>query len=212
MQRRGYIVAVTTLLTICLYLGITVSAGSILAVSNPSGLEVKSAPAIPEPEGSDAERAAAKVLVTRNGTDEITIEWEDSTRYITKSSISAEIHSDHAADLTELVNERREEAGLGLLEYDPFLEIAALQRCAEIYLGYEDIRPDGSLWYRDDKLPSDISGENMGRDFANAGHVFRNWADSPGHAMNMDNPRFKRFATACILVDNESFWVQLYGY
>ena len=111
----------------------------------------------------------------------------------------------------DLVNTKRQEAGLGALTWNSGLEQASAVRAVEASQSFSHTRPDGSDWWT---VNSNLMyGENLAKGYASAQEAVDAWMASPTHKENiMDN----EFVSGAIVVNIGSngqwFWAQEFGY
>lgn len=111
----------------------------------------------------------------------------------------------------DLVNTKRQEAGLGALTWNSGLEQASAVRAVEAAQSFSHTRPDGSDWWT---VNSNLMyGENLAKGYASAQEAVDAWMASPTHKENiMDN----EFVSGAIVVNIGSngqwFWAQEFGY
>ena len=103
------------------------------------------------------------------------------------------------------------------LEYDKKLEIAAMQRAAEIALHYSHTRPNGEASFSamDEAGVEWWSvGENIAAGYESAQSVFVGWqeTDDPysgqGHRRNMLSSSFNRVGFGHVILNGWDYWVQ----
>lgn len=111
----------------------------------------------------------------------------------------------------DIVNAKRQSAGLSALTWDSGIEQAAAVRAVEASQVWSHSRPDGSeYWTVNSNL---IYGENLAKGYATADGAVQGWMDSVTHK---DNILFPDFATGAIVVhvgsDGTWYWAQEFGY
>lgn len=111
----------------------------------------------------------------------------------------------------DLVNARRQEAGLSSLTWNSGLEQAAAIRAIEASQLFSHTRPDGSDWWT---VNSDLMyGENLAKGYSTADTAVKAWMDSPTHKANILDGEFKSIAITIHINDNgQWFWAQEFGY
>lgn len=110
-----------------------------------------------------------------------------------------------------LVNERREQAGLEPLVWDSNLEGTSDVRAKECSQSFSHTRPNGSAWYT---VNSQImGGENLAYGYENAADVLNGWMDSPTHRENILYPTFTKISISVYVADDGTYyWSQEFGY
>lgn len=111
----------------------------------------------------------------------------------------------------DMVNARRQEAGLSSLTWNSGLEQAAAVRAIEASQLFSHTRPDGSDWWT---VNSDLMyGENLAKGYSTADSAVKAWMDSPTHKANILDGEFKSIAITIHINDNgQWFWAQEFGY
>ncbi|MCR5302103.1 MAG: CAP domain-containing protein [Lachnospiraceae bacterium] len=111
----------------------------------------------------------------------------------------------------ELINEIREDNGLGELDWDMNLEQVAEVRSQEASEYWDHVRPDGSPW---NTVNSDIQGgENLAYGQDDAKEVTDDWMASTTHRDNILYPDFEKGAIAVYEADDGTwYWSQQFGY
>ena len=109
-----------------------------------------------------------------------------------------------------LVNAKRQEAGLGPLDWNDGLVMAAQVRAQECQEKFAHERPDGSEWWT---VNSEIMfGENLAKNYFDAPGVVNAWMDSPTHRENILNQKFETMGVAAYLAsDGTWYWAQAFG-
>ena len=129
------------------------------------------------------------------------------------SSASSEDASlrDEAIEASNIINDMREEAGLGPLEWDLNLEQTADVRSTEAADVFSHTRPNGKAW---NTVNSRIQGgENLAFGFDDAQDVVDAWADSPTHYDNMMYGDFTKGAISIYKGDDDTYyWAEEFGY
>jgi uncharacterized protein YkwD len=121
--------------------------------------------------------------------------------------------------LFRLVNQRRSEVGVGLLQCTELYNSGASIRASEITEKFDHIRPGGEEreWYTiftDLGIPAGYMGENIAAGSSTPEDVFNQWCDSPQHYANMINGNYKYIGIGYFnKPDSEyqHYWVQLFG-
>lgn len=111
----------------------------------------------------------------------------------------------------DMVNTRRQEAGLSSLTWNSGLEQAAAVRAIEASQLFSHTRPDGSDWWT---VNSDLMyGENLAKGYSTADSAVQAWMDSPTHKANILDGEFKSIAITIHINNNgQWFWAQEFGY
>lgn len=111
----------------------------------------------------------------------------------------------------DIVNAKRQEAGLGTLTWDNGLEKASAVRAVEASQSFSHTRPDGSDWWT---VNSNLMyGENLAMGYANADAAVAAWLNSPTHKANIMDVEFTSGAIAIHVNGNgEWYWAQEFGY
>ncbi len=111
----------------------------------------------------------------------------------------------------DIVNSRRQEAGLSTLSWNSGLEKASAVRAVEASQAFSHTRPDGSDWWT---VNSNLMyGENLAKGYASAGDAVAAWLASPTHKANIMDAEFVSGAIAIHIGSNgQWFWAQEFGY
>lgn len=111
----------------------------------------------------------------------------------------------------DLVNAKRQEAGLGTLTWNSGLEQASAVRAVEASQSFSHTRPDGSDWWT---VNSNLMyGENLAKGYATANDAVTAWLNSPTHKANIMDAEFTSGAIAIHVNSNgQWFWAQEFGY
>lgn len=111
----------------------------------------------------------------------------------------------------DLVNAKRQEAGLGALTWNSGLEQASAVRAVEASQSFSHTRPDGSDWWTvNSKL---MYGENLAKGYATANEAVTAWMNSPTHKANIMDAEFTSGAIAIHIGSNgQWFWAQEFGF
>lgn len=143
---------------------------------------------------------------------------EDGIVYIEPELVSLAESLSGNADSTaaarsafDMVNTRRQEAGLSPLTWNSGLEQAAAVRAIEASQLFSHTRPDGSDWWT---VNSDLMyGENLAKGYSTADSAVQAWMDSPTHKANILDGEFKSIAITIHINNNgQWFWAQEFGY
>lgn len=111
----------------------------------------------------------------------------------------------------DIVNAKRQEAGLGTLTWNSGLEQASAVRAIEAAQVFSHTRPNGSDWWT---VNSNIMyGENLAKGYASADSAVKAWMDSPTHKANIMDGGFTSGAIVIHVHSNgQWFWAQEFGY
>lgn len=120
----------------------------------------------------------------------------------------------------ELTNQKRAEAGLPALRYNPSLEAAAKAKgehmLANDYWAHN--APDGTepwKFFADVGYKYRYAGENLARDFSNPSSAVDAWMASPTHRDNLLSPKYSEIGIAVVEGDlagaDTTLIVQLFG-
>ncbi len=111
----------------------------------------------------------------------------------------------------DLVNAKRQEAGLGALTWNSGLEQASAVRAVEASQSFSHTRPDGTDWWT---VNSNLMyGENLAKGYATADEAVTAWMNSPTHKANIMDTEFTSGAIAIHIGSNgQWFWAQEFGF
>ena len=111
----------------------------------------------------------------------------------------------------DLVNAKRQEAGLGALTWNSGLEQASAVRAVEASQSFSHTRPDGTDWWT---VNSNLMyGENLAKGYATADEAVTAWMNSPTHKANIMDTEFTSGAIAIHIGSNgQWFWAQDFGF
>lgn len=110
----------------------------------------------------------------------------------------------------DIVNVKRQEAGLGALSWNSGLEQASAVRAVEASQSFSHTRPDGSDWWT---VNSNLMyGENLAKGYSSAESAVQAWMDSPTHKANILDAEFTSGAIAIHVSNGQWFWAQEFGY
>ena len=127
-------------------------------------------------------------------------------------SLSGSADSQAAAQAAfDIVNAKRQEAGLSALSWNSGLEQASAERAVEASEAFSHTRPNGSDWWT---VNSNLMyGENLAKGYATAGSAVDAWLASPTHKANIMDAEFTSGAIAIHIGSNgQWFWAQEFGY
>ena len=123
-------------------------------------------------------------------------------------------------EVVRLTNQKRAEAGLGPLRYNAALAGAAYKK-GEHMLGHDywaHVAPDGTepwKFFIDSGYRYKYAGENLARDFSDAGSAVEAWMASPSHKENMLSPKYREIGVAVVEGDlagvDTTIIVQFFG-
>lgn len=111
----------------------------------------------------------------------------------------------------DIVNAKRQEAGLNALTWNSGLEQASAVRAVEASQSFSHTRPDGSDWWT---VNSNLMyGENLAKGYASAQSAVDAWLASPTHKANIMDVEFVSGAIAIHVNGNgQWYWAQEFGY
>lgn len=111
----------------------------------------------------------------------------------------------------DLVNAKRQEAGLSALTWDSGLEQASAVRAVEASQSFSHTRPDGSDWWT---VNSNLMfAENLAKGYTSADAAVTAWMNSPTHMENIVASDLASGAIAIHVDENGNwFWAQEFGY
>lgn len=111
----------------------------------------------------------------------------------------------------DIVNAKRQEAGLGALAWNSGLEQASAVRAVEASQSFSHTRPNGTDWWT---VNSNLMyGENLAKGYASADSVVQAWLDSPTHKANIMDAEFTSGSIAIHINSNgQWFWAQEFGF
>ena len=127
-------------------------------------------------------------------------------------SLSGSADSQAAAQAAfDIVNAKRQEAGLSALSWNSGLEQASAVRAVEASESFSHTRPNGSDWWT---VNSNLMyGENLAKGYATADSAVTAWMNSPTHKANIMDAEFTSGAIAIHVNSNgQWFWAQEFGY
>ena len=126
-------------------------------------------------------------------------------------AISGTAESQAAAKAAfDIVNAKRQEAGLGALTWNSGLEQASAVRAVEASQSFSHTRPDGSDWWT---VNSNLMyGENLAKGYASAQAAVDAWLASPTHKANIMDVEFVSGAIAIHVVNGQWYWAQEFGH
>ena len=131
-------------------------------------------------------------------------------------STSADIWSDYAQEILDLVNIERTNAGLMPLKLSGTLMDGAAVRSDEIVEYFSHTRPDGTSCFTvlEDTYPSYYAGENIAAGFTTAEDVMNGWMNSEGHRANILCPSYTELGVGLAYEPDSDYiyhWSQFFG-
>ena len=126
----------------------------------------------------------------------------------------------HPDFLLELTNKDRALEGIGTLESDPLLEMAAHLKAKHMAENgyFAHVSPDGInpwYWFKEAGYDFVHAGENLAINFKDNVKLYEAWINSPGHKANIVNSNFTHIgiakATGTYKGREATFVVQLFG-
>ena len=126
-------------------------------------------------------------------------------------SLSGSADSQAAAKAAfDIVNTRRQEAGLSALTWNSGLEQASAVRAIEASEVFSHSRPDGTDWWTVNR--NLMYGENLAKGYSSADDAVSAWMDSPTHKANIMDSEFTSAAISIHIGSNgQWFWAQEFG-
>lgn len=110
----------------------------------------------------------------------------------------------------DLVNTKRQEAGLTALAWDNGLEQASAVRAVEASQSFSHTRPDGSDWWT---VNSNLMyAENLAKGYTTGDSAVTAWMNSPTHKANIMDSELRTCAIAIHVSDGGWYWAQEFGY
>lgn len=128
------------------------------------------------------------------------------------SALSGNADSQAAAKVAfDIVNTKRQEAGLSALTWNTGLEKAAAVRAVEASQSFSHTRPDGSEWWTVDS--NLMYAENLATGYTTGDSVVTAWMNSPTHKANLMDSELRSVALAVHINGNGGWtWAQEFGY
>lgn len=124
--------------------------------------------------------------------------------------IKADRYDKAAAEVLELVNQARAEAGVQPLVLDSDLQEAAMIRAMESIVSFSHTRPNGSSCLTAE--PISMVGENLAVNFGSPETVVNAWlASKEGHRENILHPDYNSIGIGCVKYEGVWFWSQTFG-
>lgn len=123
-------------------------------------------------------------------------------------------------EVVKLTNERRKSMGLSALEVNRSLSEAALAKGTHMLEKdyWAHVAPDGTEpwnFFKSFNYKYKYAGENLARDFTNAGSAVEAWMNSPTHRENILSPKYKEIGIAVVEGDfggvDTTIIVQFFG-
>lgn len=111
----------------------------------------------------------------------------------------------------DIVNAKRQEAGLGALTWNSGLEQASAVRAVEASQSFSHTRPNGSDWWT---VNSNLMyGENLAKGYQTGDSAVTAWLNSPTHKANIMDNEFKSGAIVVhVGADGSWYWAEEFGY
>ena len=122
----------------------------------------------------------------------------------------------YAAQVLDLVNQERANAGLAPLSWDAGAAAAARTRASEIVNQFSHARPGGRSGLsalNESGVGYRLAGENIAAGQTSAGEVVNAWMNSSQHRANILKADYTSIGVACIFVPDSDlgyYWVQLF--
>ena len=151
-------------------------------------------------------------IIKGTGTTTITAGTYDGTRRDTITVTVKEIPTEQwKREVLSLVNEEREENGLGKLSWGTTCEVAAALRARELMESYSHTRPDGSEWSTACPIPDEggWSGENLmaGNASPSPALAVEAWMNSEKHRENILNPNFTKLSVGLVFDPDSQYQI-----
>lgn len=118
-----------------------------------------------------------------------------------------------AAQVADLVNEARAQAGVSALTLDTDLTKAAMIRAEEIVTEFSHNRPDGTKCYTvldGYGISFRCAGENIAKGQTSPEAVMEAWLNSEGHRANILDSDFEAIGVGYVEIDGYPYWAQLF--
>lgn len=136
---------------------------------------------------------------------------QDATSINSSDSLSVIVDSTNSNEVLLLINEIRVGNGCLALTFDATLNKLAYERALEISQLFSHTRPDGSNWSTImNCVDYSWSGENLAYGQYYPSTVVNSWVESASHADNIFNSNYIKTGISCIIVNDTSYWVQLF--
>lgn len=121
-----------------------------------------------------------------------------------------------AAEVADIVNSERANAGLPALEFDFQLSSAAQVRAEEIETYFSHTRPDGSSFssvLAEHGISYRGAGENIAWGQRSPSEVMTGWMNSDGHRANILSSRYTKIGVGVHQdINGRLYWTQLFTY
>src|SRR4030043_359248 len=106
-------------------------------------------------------------------------------------------------EIVRLTNEKRAQAGLSPVEFNPSLSAAAKSKGDDMLAKdyWAHVAPDGTQpwkFFTDAGYQYRYAGENLARDFSNPASAVEAWMNSPSHRENMLSGKYKEVGVAVV--------------
>ena len=148
--------------------------------------------------------------VARAESEEGDIHYFDEEAVALAGEAQTTVAMNEAAATLAIVNAHRANAGLPALVWNDSLAQAAMVRAQECVQKFSHTRPNGSDWWTVNSVI--MFGENLAKNYFNAGNVVSAWMASPTHMANIIGP-FTSVGVACYQApDGSWYWAQEFGY
>lgn len=151
-----------------------------------------------------------EIEIEKIADDKTETEIENDTEEVIDDDIIKINCSKKELECYNLINQYRQENGLGVLVWDDTLYEYAKIRAAEASIKWSHTRPDGTSWKEMD--PNTFQGENLAKGYNSAQDAVNAWMASQGHKENILRGSFTRTAIAFYNAENGWFWCQTFGY
>ena len=129
------------------------------------------------------------------------------------SSSESRDPDDYAGTVWAIVNEERQKAGRGELDWSDTLSEAASERAKELTELFSHSRPDGRDCFTvlsEYSIGSMAAGENIAMGQRTPQEVMNAWMNSKGHRENILNASFDTIGVGCYEENGVYYWVQLF--
>lgn len=153
------------------------------------------------------------------GTDFSTQDYLSNDVYLAGENYlvdSADVGSNYAQEVLDLVNEERVKAGVSPLKLSSTLMDGTAIRADELTVYFSHTRPNGTNCSTvvEDTYPSSYIGENIAAGQTSAEDVMDSWMSSTGHRANILRQSYTELGVG-LYYDSDSdykyYWVQLFG-
>lgn len=120
---------------------------------------------------------------------------------------------EYAHRILELVNRERASRGLNPMKLSPGLMGASEVRASEVLVKFSHTRPNGKSALDMIRKSGFIVGENIAAGQDTPEEVMDSWMNSPGHKMNILNPKFTHLGVGYVYDERKKYphyWVQMF--